>query len=148
MVYLIENYQISWQEMPGCRNFPFSLNRTPFKGLGESFSPQRWQILACYNPKLPSPGDNEADVGLTDSGSLVQILRMSEKVGLWIGGWGAGFHTLCSKTVGSVGYGLISTFRHLKFLRRPNFPLPRAPDWRPMLASCRQKWAYQRASPL
>lgn len=55
MVYLIENYQISWQEMLGCRNFPFGLNRTSFKSLGESFSSQWLKILESSNSELPMP---------------------------------------------------------------------------------------------
>lgn len=52
MVYLIENYQISWQEMLGCRNSAFGLNRTRFKSLGEAFLPSGWRysravILSC-----------------------------------------------------------------------------------------------------
>ena len=69
MVDLIENYQLSWQEMLGCRNFPFSLNRTPFKGLRKGFSSQWLKIPECSNSELPVPWVTmRLNLGLTDCG--------------------------------------------------------------------------------
>lgn len=56
MVYLIENHQISWQEMLGCRNFPFSLNRTLFKDLGKAFLPSGWRYSSVVIQSCPCPG--------------------------------------------------------------------------------------------
>lgn len=64
MVCLIENYQISRQEMLGCRNFPFSLNRASFKDPGRAFLPSssRSSSLTILPRSCPFLGD-QADLG-------------------------------------------------------------------------------------
>lgn len=114
MVYLIENYQISWQEMLGCRNFPFGLNRTPFKSLGESFSSQWLKILESSHSELPMPWVTTRPISdLTHGGLRWSLVRPSGPVN-----GSAEFYTICSKATGSVGQGP-SVFKYVRFWSQP-----------------------------
>ena len=136
-VYLIENYQISWQEMPGYRIL--------LSAWTEHFL--RWlKILGCSKFELPSSGWQRGRLGawqMVASASLVQTLFVWQRS--FVNGW-AGFYMICSKATRSVSYTVISAFWYLGFLTQHHCASTRTACPAPIGVSCPWKQDYKGAS--
>lgn len=140
MVYLIENYQISWQEMLGCKNFPFGLNRTPFKSLGEAFLPSGWRYSRVVILSCPCLGWQQSWFQAWQMVASAEV--SSDPLVLWMVGWS--FIQLAPRPQDQWARDPVHSSASGSW-DNLIVPLPWPPIRPPVSASCQGKWESQGA---
>lgn len=138
-VYLIENYQISWQEMPGYGIFRTVWTEHLFRWL---------KVLGCSKFDLPSCGWPGGRPGAWQMGGSAKVLSrpsLYDREAGFVNRW-AEFYMICSKATRSVSYRVVSAFQLLGFLTRHHCASTRTACPAPIGVSCPWKQDYKGAS--